>query len=161
MAEHKEDGLGGAIIIVVALIAFVLFIVWLGLFASKMIFRYSRSAIVAISFFLWHLGFLYSAVAFSEGEGENTRNGWEVLQTDYLGGFSPFVVYAIVLALAVAFTSIRYSKLSDEDRSLILSEVEQERARGSGLGTLGKILVVGGSGVLGYKGGRAAGKSLL
>ena len=161
MAERKEEGLGGAILILVALIVFALFLIWFGLFAAKMIYRYSRSGLAAISFFLWHLGFLYSAVALSEGEGENARNGWEVLKTDYLDGFSPFAVYAIVFALVAAFTSFRYSKLSDSDREAINNELQQEQARSSRLGTIGKLLVLGGSGVLGYKAGRAAGKSLL
>lgn len=144
-----------------ALIAFVLFLVWIGLFAAKLIYRYSRSAFVAITFFLWHVGFLYSAIAFSEGEGENSRNGWEVLQADYLNGFSPFAIYAFVSAFAIVFTLVRYSRLGDGERDAIQAEVQQERARSSGLGIIGKLLVVGGSVVLGYKAGRAAGKSLM
>ena len=160
MAQEKDDN-GSILLFLVLIVAFVAAVVSIGLFFSKLIYRFSRSAILSIIFFLVYISFFVVLFYFADGEGDTARDGWQVLQHDFLMGIHPGVIFAIFTIGCLLYAAIAYRRLSDEMKEIVWQEVELERENKSNHSFATKLMLGAGAGYLGYKAGRKAGRGLM
>lgn len=151
-------GLAFAILIFVLVLAAIIAV---GLVGAKLIYRYSRSAVLALTWLVFHFGYFYLAFSLGDGKGDTARSGFEVLSQDYLWGVPSFYVYLIDTFLFVVVSAVMFSKLDDEAKALAAEEADKERNARQGVELFTKILLGAGAGFIGYKAGRMVGESLL
>lgn len=128
--EDETNGFGFAIIALfvmfIIFVAIVCFIVALGLLVARnVIFKYSRSALIATAWFGGHLAF-FGHMIFVIFLRDDTGEGNPILHyeypSDYIWGTHPAIAYVAVTALAFLYTLYKYRNLTDEQRRLVQYE---------------------------------------
>jgi hypothetical protein len=161
MEDGKENNSAAIFFVIVLIAAIFILIIWIGIFISKLIYKYSRSVIASVSFFIFHMSFIYVGFNFGEGEGESAISGWEVIQYRYLNGINPITIYIFVIFAAFIFSILMHSRLSEDQKYSIRQDTAREREARADRGLLGKLAILAGVGYVGAKAGYAAGKNLL
>ena len=129
-SENESAGLGFAVIAIVVIfivfVAIIAFIIVLGLLlARNVIFKYSRSAVVATAWFGGHLAFfghmIFVIFLRDDADEDNPILHYEY-PSDYILDTHPAIVYVAVTALALIFTIVKHQNLTDGERRLVKYE---------------------------------------